>query len=387
MRNLPARDVLSRKDEGKVRAVTTEVFLARYARRRAWFWRLSGCSFGGSRRPCGPRLDPVGESELLHRRQAEPFPNRKDIAFMPQTDRFSKLDSTLKSWSSLRLSQRGRKGRRKNKKVDPTQDLPVVNPHAAAVDIGASEHWVALPPGRADKTVECFGCTTAELKRLADWLQDHGVDTVVMEATGNYWVALYDLLEERRLRPVVVNPRYAKNMSGKKGDIPDCQWMQKLHTFGLFANSFRPRETIRRWRTYLRQRENLVICAGQAIQHMQKALTEMNVQLANVISDLSGETGLRIIDAILAGERDPEKLAGLKDGRIQASVQTLARALEGTWKEEHLFTLEQARLTYAHYQEQIAQCDERIQQHMGKMESRAAQQKASEEGAAKKKGR
>jgi transposase len=291
---------------------------------------------------------------------------------MPQLNRSSKLNHALNRSLPLGWPTGGVKvgERRKKKKVDVTQGLQVVNPNAAAVDIGAAEHWVALPPNRAEKTVRCFGCTTAELKELADWLQEHGVDTVVMEATGDYWVALYDLLEERKLRPVVVNPRYAKNMSGKKGDIPDCQWMQKLHTFGLFANSFRPVETIRVWRAYLRQRENLVISAGQAIQHMQKALTEMNVQLANVISDVSGETGLRIIDAILAGERDTEKLADLRDRRIRASARRIAQALEGTWKKEHLFTLEQARLTYDHYQEQIAQCDERIAQHVREMESR-----------------
>jgi hypothetical protein len=168
----------------------------------------------------------------------------------------------------------------------------------------------------------------------------------------------------------VVNPRYAKNMSGKKGDIPDCQWMQKLHSYGLFANSFRPSEPLRALRTYLRQRESLVVAAGQCIQHMQKALTEMNVQLANVISDITGDTGLRIIDAILAGERDCQRLARLKDRRIRASETVLARALEGHFKAEQLFALEQARLSYAHFQEQILQCEERTQQQMRAIEGR-----------------
>ena len=269
------------------------------------------------------------------------------------------------------------KGNRKARKTgraapkDPTEGLAVLNPNAAAIDVGCAEHWVAIPPNRAPKTVRCFGCCTAQLEALADWLVAMKVDTVVMEATGNYWVALYDLLEQRQLRPVVVNPRYAKNMSGKKGDIPDCQWMQKLHTFGLFSNSFRPAEPFRVLRTYLRQRESLVVGASQAIQHMLKALTEMNVQLANVISDISGETGLRIIDAILEGELDPRRLAELRDRRIKASLPELVAALEGHWKDEHLFTLEQARLTYSHYQEQIAQCDERIQQQMRALDCRA----------------
>ncbi len=266
------------------------------------------------------------------------------------------------------------KPRRKTRRAkDPTQGLQVTNPNAAAIDIGCAEHWVAVPPGRTEKPVRKFGCCTAELEALADWLVQCRVDTVVLEATGNYWVVLYDLLEARQLRPVVVNPRYAKNMSGKKGDIPDCQWMQKLHSYGLFANSFRPSEPLRALRTYLRQRESLVVAVGQSIQHMQKALTEMNVQLANVISDISGETGLRMIDALLAGERDPRRLAALKDGRIRASTAELARALAGHWKDEHLFVLEQARLSYAHYQEQILQCEQRIQQQMRAVESRLPQ--------------
>jgi transposase len=177
----------------------------------------------------------------------------------------------------------------------------------------------------------------------------------------------------RKLNPVVVNARYAKNMSGRKGDISDCQWMQKLHTFGLFSHSFRPGEPIRVLRAYMRHRENLVKAAGETIQHLQKALVEMNVQLSNTISDISGETGLRIIDAILAGEREPDVLAGMKDRRIKASRGTLARSLEGRWKDEHLFALEHARLSYAHYQEQIAQCQQRIQRQMQALESRQSQ--------------
>jgi transposase len=246
----------------------------------------------------------------------------------------------------------------------------VANPNAAGIDIGASEHWVSVPTDRAEQSTRRFGCCTAELNRLADWLKECRVDTAVMEATGNYWVVLYDLLEERQLNPVVVNPRYAKNMSGKKGDIADCQWMQKLHTYGLFANSFRPAQEIRVLRAYLRQREELVAAASQQIQHMQKSLTEMNVQLTNVISDISGETGLAIIDAILRGERDPRALAKLKGPRIQASCATLQAALEGHWKDEELFRLEQGRLSYAHFQEQILQCQERIQQQMQAIEGR-----------------
>lgn len=286
---------------------------------------------------------------------------------MPQISKKSSAKGRRPGSGAVQFKRKTRRAK------DPTQGLEVTHPHAAAIDIGCSEHWVAVAPGAAEKPVRKFGCFTAELEALADWLVQCGTQTVVLEATGNYWVVLYDLLEERQLRPVVVNPRYAKNMSGKKGDIPDCQWMQKLHSYGLFANSFRPTEALRSLRTYLRQRESLVAALGQSIQHMQKALTEMNVQLANVISDISGETGLRIIDAILAGERQPQQLANLKDGRIRASTAELARALEGHWKEEQLFVLEQARLSHAHYQEQILQCEGRIQQQMRAVESRLPQ--------------
>jgi transposase len=288
---------------------------------------------------------------------------------MPQLAKNATLKWPVPPPPSGQASRRRSPKRRKGAK-DPTAGLQVANPHAAGIDIGCSEHWVSVPEGSDPQPTRAFGCSTAELNRLADWLIQCGVETVVMEATGNYWVALYDLLEARQLKPVLVNPRYAKNMSGKKGDIPDCQWMQKLHTYGLFANSFRPPQEIRVLRAYLRQREVLVGAASEQIQHMQKALTEMNVQLANVISDITGETGLAIIDAILAGERDGRKLAGLKNARIQASVGTLAGALEGYWKDEELFRLEQARLTYTHFQAQIQECQQQIDQQMRAIQGR-----------------
>lgn len=272
--------------------------------------------------------------------------------------------------SQARAGDAKPKTKKQRKRKDPTVGLPVLHPNAAAIDIGAAEHWAAIPPGRGEPCVREFGCCTADLRELADWLQANGIETVVMEATGNYWVSLYELLEERKLNPVVVNARYAKSMTGRKADKDDAAWMQKLHTFGLFSNSFRPPEPIRVLRAYLRQRETVVALAAQAIQHMQKALVEMNVQLTNAISDISGETGLRIIDAILSGQRGPEALARLKDSRIRASHQQLARCLEGHWKDEQLFILEQARLTYAHYQEQLRQCTERIEAQMKALESR-----------------
>lgn len=288
----------------------------------------------------------------------------------PYPERQGRRSTQIKTNKSSQDGSNPKAKKKRRSRKDPTEGLPVLHPHAAAIDIGGAEHWVAIPPGRGECCVRRFGCCTADLRQVADWLQANKVDTVVMEATGNYWVSLYELLEERGLNPVVVNARYAKNMTGRKGDIPDCQWMQKLHTLGLFTNSFRPTEPIRVLRAYLRQRETVVGLAAQAIQHMQKALVEMNVQLANTISDISGETGLRIIDAILAGQRDPEVLARLKDSRIRASQRELTRCLEGHWKEEQLFILEQARLSYAHYQEQLTQCEDRIERHMKALESR-----------------
>ena len=291
---------------------------------------------------------------------------------MVQVNKESNLKPTYPLTSESKgQSQPPAKGRRRRKAKDPTQGLEVANPHAGAIDIGSAEHWVAVGQGR--ENVRCFGCCTEDLEALVQWLKEHQVETVVLEATGHYWMVLYDLLEAARLGPVVVNPRYAKHMSGKKGDIPDCQWMQKLHTFGLFTNSFRPEEPVRAMRTIMRRREELVGAASQCIQHMQKALTEMNVQLTNVISDISGETGLRIIDAILEGTRDPEALAQLKDPRIKASRKVLARALRGNWKDEQLFVLRQARGTFTHYQQQIEDCALEIEKLMKSMAPRQAQ--------------
>src|SRR5258708_33337848 len=199
---------------------------------------------------------------------------------MPQLNKHATIKWPTQS-KGVGSSKSRRVSKRRRSSADPTEGLQVGNPNAAAIDIGCSEHWVAVPAGRTERPTQRFGCCTAELNRLANWLKECGVDTVVMEATGNYWVVLYDILEERKLNPVVVNLRYAKNMSGKKGDICDCEWMQKLHTYGLFSNSFRPTQEIRVLRAYLRQRETLVGPAAQRIHHIKKALTEMNVQLTH----------------------------------------------------------------------------------------------------------
>jgi transposase len=196
------------------------------------------------------------------------------------------------------------------------------------------------------------------------------IETVVMQATGVYWIALYQILEDHGFQVNVVNARHTKTLPGRKTDVLECQWLQKLHTFGLLNNSFRPAAAIRVLRTYLRQRESLVAAASKCIQHMQKTLTQMNVQLANVISDISGATGMAILRAIVAGERDPDKLAGRKNSLIRATRAQIAQSLEGDWREELLFVLEQSLQIYDTYLGKIAECDQRIEAHLKTMESK-----------------
>lgn len=267
---------------------------------------------------------------------------------------------------------KARKGARRNsqKRKDVTEGLPPLNLNAAGIDVGNAEHTVAVPPGRDAQPVRTFGSFTADVHRMGRWLKQCGVDTVVMQATGVYWVALYQILEMYGLEVKVVNARYTKTLPGRKTDVQECQWLQKLHTFGLLNNSFLPNEETRVLRTYLRQRENLVAAAGTCMQHIQKALTEMNVQLANVLSDLSGVTGTAILRAIVRGERDPERLAALKNERVEASRAEIARSLEGNWREELLFVMQQSLEMYDTYHQQIAACDERIQAHLQTMDAK-----------------
>ncbi len=255
-------------------------------------------------------------------------------------------------------------------KADTLEGLPPLNRNAAGIDVGSAAHYVAVPAGRDAEPVQEFGSFTADLHRMAQWLKACRVDTVVMQATGVYWTALYDMLESYGFEVNVVNARHTKTLPGRKTDVLECQWLQKLHTFGLLNNSFRPAEEIRVLRSYMRQRENLVTAAGTAIQHMQKALTEMNLQLANVISDISGTTGMKILRDIVKGERDPQKLAMHKHGRIQASREEIARSLEGTWRPELLFVLKQSLDLYDTYLEKIRECDRRIDEHLKTMESK-----------------
>src|SRR5438876_8351622 len=275
---------------------------------------------------------------------------------------------TQRHWHEM-----NRKQRREMMRQIQSEDLSleVVHPHAAGIDIGNESHYVAVPPTRDSQPVRHFGCTTVELKALAEWLKQCGIRTVAMQSTGVYWIAVYDILEAADLEVYLVNARETKNLPGRKSDVQESQWLMKLHTYGLLRNSFRPSQEIRRMRTYWRQRNDLVRSAGRHIQRMQKALTQMNIQLANVLSDVSGMTGQAIIRAILAGERDPHKLAVFRDPRVKASEEQIARSLEGHWQEDLLFVLQQEQNGYEFCQKQIAECDQQLQQYLQKLEDRS----------------
>src|SRR2546422_914986 len=242
--------------------------------------------------------------------------------------------------------------------------LEVVHAHAAGIDVGNSAHYVAVRPDRDPQPVRRFECFTADLHRLADWLRSCGVKTVAMQSTGVYWIPIYEILEERGVEVYLVNARHTKNLPGRKSDVQESQWLLKLHTHGLLNNSFQPPAEIRVVRTYWRQRGEHVRGASTCVQRMQKVLTQMNVQLANVISDLSGLTGQTIVRAILAGERDPEKLAALRDARIRASHQEITKSLEGTWRPELLFVLKQEVDMYDTYVLRLTECDRELEAHL-----------------------
>jgi transposase len=247
---------------------------------------------------------------------------------------------------------------------------PVINPRAAGVDIGATSIYVAVPADRDPESVRRFGTFTQDLLLLARWLKQCGIHTVAMEATGVYWIPLFQILEEQGIGVCLVNARHVKNVPGRKSDVADCQWLQHLHSVGLLRGSFHPPQAVRAVRALLRHRDSLVKMAAAHVQHIQKALTQMNLQLHHVISDITGQTGLAILDAILAGERDPEVLAQLRHPGIKASKETIVRSLQGDWRPEHLFTLRQALDAYRYYQHLLAECDGEMERQLGGFESR-----------------
>jgi transposase len=259
---------------------------------------------------------------------------------------------------------------KKRHDVLPPQ-LQQVHLNSAGIDIGSEFHFVAVPPDRDPQAVRRFSAFTGDLVALAEWLEACGVDTVVMESTGVYWIPLFELLESRGLTVLLVDPRRLKSVPGRKTDVVDCQWLQQLHTFGLLSGAFRPADEVAVLRSYLRQRAMLVQYAGQHIQHIQKALQQMNVRLDKVLSDVTGVTGMAIIEAILSGERNPLELAKHRDERCKNDEETIAKALHGNWREEHLFALRQALMLYRTYHQQIQECDQVIEKQLGQMTDRS----------------
>jgi transposase len=242
--------------------------------------------------------------------------------------------------------------------------LPVMRPDAAGIDIGATEIFVAVPADRAAENVRSFPTFTQDLYALADWLKQCGVKTVAMESTGVYWIPLFQILESRDFEVCLVNARHVKNVPGRRTDVCDCQWLQFLHSVGLLKASYRPDQEVCAVRSLLRHRESLVQMAATHVHHMQKALDQMNLQLHHVISDIVGQTGLAIVDAIVDGERDPRILAKLRGERIKATEEVIAKSLVGDYRHEHLFTLKQSLAAYRSYQKLIEDCDREIRAHL-----------------------
>ena len=242
-----------------------------------------------------------------------------------------------------------------------TESLLIVNPDAAVLDIGQDEIWVCVPADRDAPAVRPFGTYTPDLNALADWLEACHIRTVALESTGVYWIPIYEILDARGLKVYVVNARHLKHVPGRKSDIQDCQWIQRLHTYGLLTASFRPVADICAIRSYVRQRAMLIEYRAAHIQHMQKALQQMNVQLMQVLSDITGKTGLAIIRAILAGEHDPRQLATLRDERCAKTEAEIVKALTGNYRTEHLFALKQAVALYDMYTTQIQECDTELE--------------------------
>ena len=245
----------------------------------------------------------------------------------------------------------------KARKPATTTPLRTIHPNAAGIDLGSRSHFVALPPGRSEEVVREFGCFTEDLEAMADWLLRQGITTVAMESTGVYWVPVFEVLERRGLDVQLVSTKHLKSVPGRKTDVLDCQWIQHLHECGLLRGSFRPPDEICVVRGLMRHKSSLVEESSRHIQRMQKALEQMNLQLHKVVTDITGTTGMAIIQAIVDGERDPEKLATHRNYRCKKDEATIAKALVGNWREEHLFCLKQGLAGYQFIQNQIAECD------------------------------
>lgn len=268
------------------------------------------------------------------------------------------------------------KARRARQTRAKTEEWPVIHRHAAGIDCGSQEHYVAVPPGSVpagEPAVRRFSAFTHGLDGMVEWLKSCGVTTVAIESTGVYWIALHQKLEEGGLEVVLVNARHVKCVPGRKTDVQDCQWLQQLHSFGLLSGSFRPEDLICKLRSLQRHRDNMIGTAGSEIQHMQKALQQMNLHLHHAVSDLNGVSGLRILDAILAGERNPAELAKLRDHRVKKSTPAeMEAALTGDYRPEHVFVLGQSLQAYRFYQSQIEDCDRQVEGVLAELAERGA---------------
>lgn len=250
-----------------------------------------------------------------------------------------------------------------NTRHNQSSSLKIVNPDAAGIDIGATSHFVAVPKGRDKDTVKEFECFTPDIQNMICWLKKCSVKTVVMESTGSYWIPVFEMLDQAGFEVKLVDAHHIKNVKGRKSDVIDCQWLQQLHTHGLLSAAFRPEDDIVELRSYLRQRSMLIETVARHTQHMQKALIQMNLHLHNVINDITGVTGMAIIRAILKGERNPSKLAAMRDPRCANPVEIIKKSLQGNYREDHLFTLKQAVEAYDFFQARIAECDEEIKKN------------------------
>ena len=260
--------------------------------------------------------------------------------------------------------------------------LTLTHPNAAGIDIGSASHFVAVPADRCDEPVREFRSFTADLQRLADWLAECGIDTVAMESTGVYWIPLFELLDARGFTVLLVNARHVKNVTGRKSDVLDCQWLQQLMSYGLLRGAFRPGDAVCALRALVRQRSTILRTQSRSVQHMQKALVQMNIQLATVIADVAGVSGQAILRAIVAGERDGHTLAALCDVRIKAGADEIAASLQGHWRAEHLFSLKQALDAFDFCGAQLAECDREIEAQL-----QALQATEAEPAKGKKRGR
>ncbi len=265
-------------------------------------------------------------------------------------------------------------------------NLRVVHPHAAGIDIGSRRHYVAISAECGGETVRNFGCLTPDLHEMARWLKEHEIDTVVLESTGVYWIPVAQVLDSYGMEVNLVDGRAAKNIPGHKTDVQDCQWLQELHTFGLLRGAFRPTNEMAVLRSYWRHRAELVKASAEQIHLMQKSLELMNLQLHKVLSDLTGVSGMKIIRAILSGQRDPMVLAQMRHSSVKSSEETIVKALTGDWREEHLFTLRQAVESYDFYQGQIVACDEQIERYVQKLPSKVEVEEKAKDGGGPKGG-